>query len=197
MTRPFNAVWENSGSTEPRWAALFVNANYQPYLQPRFPNSQWFCVGQGLSDDGGYVLGVIPVTSQNRPLLSRWAQVHDLFHQTNLLWYGQTKMDWSGILQSLEKAYPLVHGDPFLSTVYWEKTAAYDSRKTDFKGALNAHVRAIHEGYPTAGVYFNLGCLAFTLGDENHAKEAFQKAVQIPGDKTKSAVYLREINEQP
>lgn len=186
MTYPFNAAL-NPGldPSVAQWAALFVNVNYRPYLEARLPGCRWDWLGQGLPiKDGGYMLGLIPLTAETRPVIGQWLQVHGLFHENNLFWYSQTRVDWDSVFQSLQKAEPLVQQDPFLFTVYWEKSAAYYYKKVDFRNCLQAYTQAINKGYPTAGLCYDLGDLLLALKDTQDAVPVLQLARRAPLDLT-------------
>src|ERR1019366_6219922 len=159
ITYPFNAARNpRLDASQVKWAALFINVNYRPYLQKRFPDSRWEWVAEDLNvNDGGYAVVIIPITTENRGVIDQWAKVHSLMQETNLLWYSQSRLNWPAIFQSLQNAYPLSQTDPFLESIYWEKMAAYYYKKVDFKDCINAYLQAINRGYPTAGLCFKLG----------------------------------------
>ncbi len=192
MTHPFNAALNPAlDSSQAQWAALFVNVNYKPYLEARFPNGRWDWMAQGLSiDNGGYMLGVINLTPETRPVIAQWLQVHGLFHENNLLWYSQSRLMWDEVFQSLQKAEPLVQQDPFLFTVYWEKTAAYYYKKVDFPDCIKAYLKAINQGYPTAGLCYDLGDLMLALKYPKDAIPALRLAVKAPLDMTSARSVL-------
>jgi hypothetical protein len=192
MTYPFNAALNpDLDPSAAQWAALFINVNYKPFLERRFPGCRWDWLGQALAiKDGGYMLGLIPLTAETRPVIAQWLQVHDLFHENNLLWYSQTRVVWDDVFQSLQKAEPLVQKDPFLFTVYWEKTAAYEYKKVDFRDCLQAYMQAINKGYRTAGLCYGLGDLLLALKDPRDAVPALQLALRAPLDLTSAREVL-------
>jgi hypothetical protein len=198
MTYPFNAA--RNPQREPsqaHWAALFVNVNYRPFLEKRFPQSKWNWVGQGLGDnDGGYALAVIPITPENQGDLERWRQAHELMQQTNLLWYSQCPIQWPAIFQSLQGAYPVAQTDLFLESIYWEKTAAYYYKKVDFKDCINAYLQAVNRGYPTAGLFFKLADLLLALKDPLDAMNFYKQATLAPLDLTKASSGLAQLQQR-
>jgi tetratricopeptide (TPR) repeat protein len=198
MTYPFNAARNSSiGLDRVHWAALFVNVNYRPFLEKRFPNSQWYWVAQGLEvNDGGYALAIIPIIPGNRGDIDRWNKAHELMQQTNLLWYSQCPIQWPVIFQSLQSAYPIAQTDPFLESIYWEKTAAYYYKKVDFKNCINAYLQALNHGYPTAGLCFKLGDLLLALKDPKDAMKLFRDATKAPLDLTKASSELFQLEQR-
>ena len=198
MTYPFNAA--RNPLIDPhqaRWAALFINVNYRPYIEKRFPQSQWGWLGQGLDiNDGGYALCVIPITAENQGMIDRWNQAHELMQQTNLLWYSQCPVQWPAIFQSLQSSYPLAQTDPFLESIYWEKTAAYYYKKVDFKNCINAYLQALNRGYPSAGLCFKLGDLLLALKDPGDAIVYFRNATKAPLDLTKASSGLFQLERR-
>jgi 4-amino-4-deoxy-L-arabinose transferase-like glycosyltransferase len=196
-TYPFNAA-RNPGLKpgQAQWAALFVNVNYLPYLQPRFPGAEWFWVGEGLKvDNGGYVLGVIPLSPGNRTIIEKWLPIHALFQETNRFWYFQNRLDWPAVLSSLRSFEPKSPADPFLWSVYWEKTAAYYYKKGDFQEAVDAYLKAINQGAPSAGLCFDLGYLLLLLGKDGEADGLFQRAGKFPLNRTASGLYLSRVRQ--
>jgi hypothetical protein len=199
MTDSFNAAL-NPGldPSKARWAALFINVNYRPYLEARFPGCEWGRFGNGQSiGDGGYMLCVIPIHPETRAVMGQWLQVHGLFHDTNLFWYSQTRVRWDEVFQSLQKAEPLVQRDPFLTTVYWEKSAAYYYKKVDFPDCVKAYLQAINRGYRTAGICYDLGDLLLALKDPRDALPTFQLALQAPLDLTLARTVLSRMGASP
>lgn len=195
MTYPFNAAY--NPSLDPNlatWAAMFINVNYNPYLKDRLPGTQWIWLSQDLHiDDGGYMLALVPLTPENRKVIFAWLPAHNAFHSTNLLWYSQTSLEWDKILNSLQNAEALGRTDPFLSSVYWEKRAAYLYKKRDFPNSLDAYTKAINFGYPTAGLCYRFGDLLWALRDIKDAIPAFQKATQAPINYTLAAQAIIQL----
>lgn len=194
-TYPFNAARNPLIAPDRvRWAAIFINANYRPFLEKRFPSSKWYWVGEGLGEkDGGYALAIIPMTPDNQGDIQRWGRAHELMQETNLLWYSQCPVQWPDIFQSLQKVYPIASTDPFLESVYWEKTAAYYYKKVDFKDCTNAYLQALNHGYPSAGLFFKLADLLLALKDPQDAMIYFRYATRAPFDLTMASSGLYQL----
>lgn len=179
---PFNAARNSSlNPLQARWAGVFVNVHFLPFLKIRFPEGRWEWVGKGIpSPDGGYLAGVIPVTDENRALFLRWLSAHDAFQKADLERYFQERENFDSLLGALREAAPAVSGDRFLESVYWRKTAAFDYGKLDLNSHLRAYQQAALKGYPTADLFYNWGQLFLTLGNLPEAKKAFEWAVRAP-----------------
>ena len=151
-----------------RWAALITDQHYRPFLEKRFPQAQWQLLDSDLPKDSHRMLGVIPVNPEDEAVLRRWAEADRAFRDLN--WgidhiYDRDCLD--RINRDILADYPLIQGDPFLESAYWEKAAYfyyYDS------GHYPEHLRALQlavgRGYPAAHLYAELAEL-YTLGGQS------------------------------
>ncbi len=192
---PFNAARNRSlDPSRASWAAVFVNVHFLPFLHGRFPEGRWEWVGRGLkSPDGGYLLGIIPVTDANRGTFQRWLSAHDAFQRADLERYLQDTENFDSLLEILRGAAPSIEGDRFLESVYWDKTAAYDYGKSDLKAHLQAYQQAALKGYPTADLFYKWGQLWLTVGNVSEAKKAFEWASRAPLDLTPAKDVLKAL----
>jgi hypothetical protein len=197
---PFNADGNPEIPVErAHWAALFVNTHYVPFLTRRFPKAKWYWVGQDQnSEDGGKALVIIPFTAQNQGTLCQWVGVHSIFRAADFVRFWQNQQDIPAILAILGKAYPLLKGDPFLESVYWEKTAAYEyenNENLDYDAHLHALRMAVQKGYPSAHLYFKLGLLLMAKNHFPEARQAFEKASHCAFNQTPSTQLLKMVNQ--
>ena len=80
----------------------------------------------------------------------------------------------------LEGVYPLVYGDPFLESCYWEKRAAYEYRMGSLSEQLRSYQMAVTQGYPAGHLWYDLGDLLAIEGHYVEARQAFTQASQAP-----------------
>lgn len=192
MTYPFNAarnpVLASQASSYPEnfhWLAVFVNVSYEPFLKKRFPEGKWFWVSKDLPLlNGGDMLGIIPLTPENHKILERWNAAHAFFEEADLRYYFQNFGPYKDSIKSLEKAYPLVQGDPFLESCFWDKRASYEYENVNLPEHLRSYQMAIQFGYPTAELYWNYGLLLLTVKRYPEGRQALIKATQAPLDLT-------------
>lgn len=199
MAYPFN-VARNTGleSSPCRWMAVFVNVHYQPFLKKRFPEGRWFWVAEGLGlENGGDLLGVLPVTAANRKTLDRWAKAHSFFQQADLERFEQGNGRMEPVLHTLEGSYPFVKGDPFLESVFWDKRAAYEYADLDYGQNLLSYRMAVTRGYPTAELYCKLGELLLVKGRVAEAEQALERATRAPLDWTPAGGLLKGLQSRP
>jgi 4-amino-4-deoxy-L-arabinose transferase-like glycosyltransferase len=186
MTHPFNAA--GNPALDPgkcRWLAVFVNVHYGPFLQKRFPEGRWFRPGPDRASlNGGGLLVILPITEGNGKALRRWRESHEVFQQADRQWFSQTDEKAGRVLAILERAAPLVQGDPFLESCYWDKRAFYEYQNADYEQHLRCYRMAVSRGYPTADLYYKLGLLFQVKGRFSEAREAFQRATRAPLDLT-------------
>jgi tetratricopeptide (TPR) repeat protein len=192
MTQPFNAAEnKNLDPISAKWAALFVNVHYRPFLEKRFPEGRWFQVSNGLPIlDGGEMLGLLPVTPENRGVVEQWLQAHEVFQKAEIQRYFQNNGRLEDVIRTLETAYALVKKDPLLESCYWEKRAAYEYRDLNLKEQLLSYQMALKRGYPAAHLWCNWGELLAIQGRVAEARQAFLKATQAPLDLTPAKTFL-------
>ncbi len=204
MTYPFNTavnttlLHELASENQPvKWLAVFVNAQYEPFLKKRFSEGEWFRVSSGLSlADGGDMLGILPITPENAATLYAWCGAHGIFLAADQRRFLQNEGSLYPVIQILETAFPAVKGDPFLESVYWDKRAAYEYVNLDYDQQLLSYEMAVTKGYPTADLYFKLGELFRVKGRLAQARLAYLKATQAPLDLTPSAEILATLKAQ-
>jgi hypothetical protein len=201
MSHPFNAA--NPNLTTPKgshttasapWLAVFVNAHYEPFLRERFPGSRKNRDSQGpisiFSTGTENMLGILSSDGSNEMTFGKWIGSHYWFQQADQARYSQNYGRMDNVIQTLEKAFPIVRKDPFLESVYWDKMAAYAYEDLDYERQLNAHRMAVLRGYPTADLYYKLGQLYLIKGLHVEARIALRRATQAPMDRTQSRAFL-------
>jgi hypothetical protein len=161
-----------------KWLAVLTDAHYRPFLQKRFPQGQYWSLDSDLSNDGTRMLAVLTVDDSNRPVLRRWAQADKAFRGLN--WATDHLYD-KGLLETvavrIREDTPLIQGDPFLESVYWEKVGEfYYYHGGHFPEHLRAMELSVEKGYPAAHLYSKLAGLWKIAGDENKARAALEKA---------------------
>jgi hypothetical protein len=184
-----------------RWAAVLTNANFKPFLEKRFPDGKAYFVSKGEElSNGGWMLWVVPVTPQRLDTFRRW-QKADLALSPYIDHYlsfvnGQP---YTPVFSSHLQTYPDFQGDPFLETLFWEKTAD-DFMKMGpsfHPQAISALLTATQKGYASAHLFYLMGTLYFV--DQNHkgAQWAFRQALKAPIDLTASKQSLSWIPSKP
>ncbi len=199
MTYSFNAARDSDlFMGYPRWTAVFVNIHYQNFLKDRFPEGRWFKVSKDLYlSNGGDMLGLIPFTKSNSQTLGFWNQANAVFEKADLQRFNQGGGHIEKILKTLESAYPLVKGDPFLESVYWDKRAAFEYEDLNYEEQLRSYQMAVSLGYPSADLYYKLGQLLMVKQRYPGAQEAFLKATQAPLNLTQAHAALEWLKAQP
>jgi hypothetical protein len=204
---PFNAA-AHPGLPDSvvRWAAFVCNVHYQPFLKKRFPDGQWTWLSSDRNEvDGGLMLGVVPVTPDNRETWRKWNAAHAAFVAvvSELLQRVEGK-SYARVRERLLESEPLMEGDPFLESCLWEQIfnsynsdAAYgDHRvKEDFQGAKTSLEQALIRGYPAAHFYNELGSMEALEGNKREARKDFEKAVQSPFNATAAAENLKAVEQ--
>jgi tetratricopeptide (TPR) repeat protein len=182
-TYPFNAVENGSLNREgARWAAILTNADYQPFLSPRFPGAQWTFLDPDRPTDARVVLAVFPLYSGNRQAIGDWTQASVCFRDINR---GMVEMQENHppeqVLGGLFQHYPLVLKDPMLVSCFWERMSdfLYYYYGHPYEKTVYALEQAL-KGYPAAHLYFKLGSLLMRKGQYGEAKEALEKADRAP-----------------
>lgn len=182
--------------------AVFMNVHYKPFIQKRYPSAGWYDLSGGLMEpDGDNTLALFQepsgISNPDSYLPYHWYLPHEVFRQADLLRFSQTKADFGSVLQVLESAYPLVKGDPFLESVFWDKRAAYEYEALNYGQQLFSYRMAVARGYPTAELYYKMGQLFMVGGHNAEARRAFLKATQAPLDLTPARVLLAGLKEKP
>jgi hypothetical protein len=187
----FNAVDNPDLSfSRARWAAVLTNANFKPFLEKRFPDGKAYFVSKGEDlSNGGWMLWVVPVTPPRLDIFRRW-QKADLAlgpyidHYLSFV-HGQP---YTPVFNSHLETYHDFQGDPFLETLFWEKTAD-DFMKMGpsfHPQAISALLTATQKGYASAHLFYLIGTLYFVDQNSQGAQWAFRQALKAPIDLTAS-----------
>jgi hypothetical protein len=189
------------------WVAVITDADYRPFLEHRFKDGRWWNLydEKNLDRQGiNLALGIIPVGNDRMDFVEKWVRadkaLRDIVWETaNIPEDGNC----SAIFPELSRAYPLVQGDPFLESIYWEWAFnfhgwenAFGDRDTAVHGPalLQAIREELERGYPTAFFYNELGAFLDRQGDVSGARKAFEKAVRCPLNLTRAADNLRALD---
>ena len=194
-TYPFNAL-ENAACdpAQARWAAVVTNIHYAPFLLRRFPGSQWRPITPYPTEDGGSVVGLIPVTSRNQAVLLGWIPVHQYFHRLGIEAENMmnNQADYQNAVQNLPSGYPLLKSDPFLESCYGEWAAQYhEGPGLDWN--IQAVRRALQKGYPTANLYYKLGSFYFWNHEPEKARQAYLLAARCRPNYTNAKEVLARL----
>jgi hypothetical protein len=180
-----------------RWMAVFVNVSYEPFLKERFPEGRWFWVSKDLPlENGGDMLGIIPLSEQNAPTAFRWFKAHAFMEQADLERFFQNSGLLVKPLETLRAAVPWVQGDAFLESVFWDKMGAYSYVNRDYDAHLEAYENAVSRGYPTSALYCKLGRLHLIKAHIPQAHAALLKATRAPMDRTSAKTLLEWLAQQ-
>lgn len=175
MTSGFNATLDpGPAGGSPRWLAVMADAHYRPFLQKRFPHAQWWELDSDLPRGGDRMLGVIPVEKSDASTLERWARADRAFRDIN---WGTDHLYDKDCLETVDRRiredYPLVQGDRFLESAFWEKVAQfYYYYGHHYAEHLRASQLAVERGYPAAQLYGKLSELYRIGGREGPAARA-------------------------
>jgi tetratricopeptide (TPR) repeat protein len=187
---PFNcALNPQTAKHPPQWFAAMANDNYGPFLLQRFPGGKWFSLSRDLDrKDGGLGLGLFPLGSLPSQTLKSWLDADRAFAETTYAFLNRpTGTDYQRVFQALGRSEPLIRGDPFLESCFWEKayylylqnSAFGDKRKAEnFKHSLEALRRALGQGYPAAHLLNEYGAYLMMMGDRSGAAKSFEKSLQ-------------------
>ena len=176
--------------------AVLANANYQPFLEKRFPEGTWTWLAPDITYPSfNLVLGIIPISDKNRADLERWIAAEKIFKQVNGLYLmykpGESR---SIVARTLEMGYPLFRQDPFLVSIYFEKLALYDNIQRNQPAALACYQSALKEGYPAAHLYNEAGALGVVAHNLAYAKQSFERALKCPVNRTPAVENLKKIS---
>ena len=83
--------------------------------------------------------------------------------------------------QTLAEGQSLVAGDRFLESCYWEKASEFyyqHGYQDHYQDIANALQQAIKKGYPSAHLYYKLGCLYLRKKNFMDARAAFETALK-------------------
>jgi len=163
-----------------KWSAVLINKYYVPFLKTRFSHSQWFLLKR---DDIRYhsdlALGLIPNDSIKKEELAALKKADHVLRDLNLQLKAKTSpVPWTEIKSLFYESSKSFENDRFLSAVFWEKIAFFDSERLDYGDATQDFERSIRFGYPAANLYYNLEMTLKMSRKEKEAKKILQKAVQ-------------------
>lgn len=194
----FNAA-ENSRLSWKRasWAAVLVNAHYLTFLLKRFPDGKAFFLSKDLpTPNGGWMLWVMPADIRRQVVLKKWMDaslaLRPFIDQYISYVNGRS---FQPVEDSFLQAQSAFEGDPFLESVFWEKTADNELKMNDpgHRLAIQAIEKAIKKGYPAAHLYYDLGMFYWMDQNRVAAQQAFEKAVRSPIDFTDSNRMLQQM----
>jgi len=203
MSYPFNALLNpRLDASRAQWAGLLTNVHYGAFLKERFPRSHWEYVTppknpvRGI-DDGGAVVGIIPITSENRKVFTQWTQAHEYFRGLSL--EAENAMNdqdlYARQVERLPAGYSLMEGDKFLESVYGEWVAQYHIGPS-LDPNVQAIRRALQKGYPAANLYFKLGNFLAAENKRAEAEQAFAQALKCQPNHTQALLYLKSLMDQ-
>ena len=175
----FNAAFNPRLEQVPvKWLAVLTDAHYRPFLERRFPQGQWKDLDSDFSKDGNRDLVILPVTDETRPVFTRWAKADKAFQDIN--WAVDHIHDKDCLEKTdlaIREDYPLVQGDPYLESCFWEKTAQfYYYYRGHFPEHLRASEWAVQRGYPAAHLLAKWAELVLLSGDRPKAEKIMLKA---------------------
>jgi tetratricopeptide (TPR) repeat protein len=196
-TYPFNAVSNvRLDPSKAQWAGILANINYQPFLAKRFPLARWYWPASDLNmENGGLLVGIIPMTALTRPTFNRWLKADQYFHQLNVEAENAltNKTIFLGAIQRLPEGEGWVRGDPFLEACFGEWKAQYQYGSS-FAENAEAIQEAISRGYPAAHLYFELGNYLWKDHRYQEALGAFQKACRQRPNYTQAASAIQTLS---
>ncbi len=196
---PFNAEdhpeWTG---VQPRWAALVVNVNYQPFLAWAFPEGRWFWLSRDVDPsqnvfNGGLMLGILPVNDRTRERIDDWrkanGQLDRVLQQFVKLPIDPARKNSIRMMDALE---PDLSRDPLVRSCYWDIQFSLHNwdnmfgrpSPENYRASFEAMRRAVREGFPAANFYNELG--GFYMLERNYpqAEKMFKKAIHAPLDLT-------------
>ena len=140
------------------------------------------------------MLGIVPLTPLNQGTAETWEKAQPVFHGSTAGILRQSEgKSREGMLEDFFKGYPLVQGDPFLKSAFWEIAYFNHSADKRFQDSFGDLTRILREGYPAAHIFNELGTLLWFKKDYSGAQRAFQKAVRIGGNHTLAVENLRQL----
>ncbi len=158
--------------TNSSWAALLISSDYQLYLQKKFPHLEQQPLDKG--EPQSLALYLIPPDDFNPLTLQAWIQTDQTCREINRQVFNRSPL--SSFAQFPEQFKPFevqFKEDPFLSCIYWEKIAFFESEAGDYRGAARAYQKAIQTGVPTPHLYYCLGRMLELSGEKTKPHLAF------------------------
>jgi 4-amino-4-deoxy-L-arabinose transferase-like glycosyltransferase len=181
---PFNAAENPNLPPSPvRWAAVFTDIHYQPFLAPRFPNAQWYALDRDLPGAPGLLMGVLPVNEKTIATLQRWRDAHRYFRQLSfdMLDISEPRT-YSAASDLFQRRPPALGLDPFLEACYWEKLSDFYYNfdfRDHYEDQVHALGQAIERGYTASHLYYRLSSLLIRKRRFTEAKTLLQTALRL------------------
>jgi len=193
-TFPFNVALNPALSKDQAaWCAVLTRADFRPNLERRFPEASWSSLApQNRSKDNPWILLVVPRTSANEKVLTRWIELDRLMQpEIFRLVQSADKVTRLQILDSLLNLPPQAKDDVFLKSCLFLKADLAATLAEDRSGKLASLEQAVQEGIPTAQLYDQVG--AYRLAENNplSAQEAWKQALLLD---PKDPVALENLN---
>jgi hypothetical protein len=175
----FNAAYNpRLNPLDAKWLGVLIDAHYAPFLQKRFPGAQWWDLDSDFSKEGNRMLAVLPVDDSTRGTLLKWARADRAFRDLN--WgtdHVHDKDCLAVIDRKIREDYPVIKGDPFLESCFWEKTGQfYYYYGNHFPEHFRAIELALKNGYPAAHLYAKRAELFLLAGNRQAHQETMKKA---------------------
>ncbi len=192
-TYPFNAAWNQHLKQDVKWAAVFTQTHYLPFLSKAFPSCQWRVAP---ADKPGvpsrHALGAMVVTPENRSRLEGWRSFYLIQQELNLESADiPTGKSHQAVLEKFLRAYPQVPADPFLQSCYfeklvynfsWENTFNPEDTWTNWKNFSDIFQKSFEKSYRDAELCEKYGHLLAVEGEDDRAKKMLERAVKLaPG----------------
>jgi 4-amino-4-deoxy-L-arabinose transferase-like glycosyltransferase len=194
-------------SKDVSWGAVLTNIHYQPFLNPKLPDSKWIWLSRDLNRaDGGLVLGLFRLNKTDPGMISDWLVANRMWKKVAYSFIQRpTGTLYEGVMENLSRSSAQITGDAFLRSVYWEKAyylhlqdslyGSKDKRRNLKQAFLNLQ-SAIQQGYPAAHLWNELGSVYLAAGNLSEARLAFQQAMKAPINQTPAAENLLSLGKQ-
>ena len=178
---PFDALQNpNLSKVLPRWAAIIVNAQYAPFLIRNYKGLKFKVLKTDKHEPDDWPpfgMFLIPVSQIPNKVLTHWIQADRVYRELNFEAQNiNLSESWGKFSESLSSQKNQAMGDEFLAAVYWEKIAFFHFLAGDFKIAAQAYQNAIHDGFPAAHLYYDLGISLKSMGKIKEGQKALDKA---------------------
>jgi 4-amino-4-deoxy-L-arabinose transferase-like glycosyltransferase len=187
--RTVNPKWDPG---QAKWTAFVVNIHYQPYLRKRYPLGRWVWLDFDTNaEDGGWMLGIVPAEGMPPGEAQRWLKVHGILLETDVALHRLPDGGpFRNAMPVLEKAWPLVKGDAFLTALYWEKAEHIRYQDADYKADVEALKHAIGDGLPAAHLLYKLGSIQFRKLEFAEGRANLKRALATPENLTRAEAAL-------
>src|SRR5258708_29482424 len=176
----------------PRWLAVFANPHFMPLLEKRFPEGRevWLSADMG-RPDGGLSVFFIESKDMSADLRKAWLRANQGFRDLTLsVIYQMDKRPPSGIMKDVYALHPLVKGNPFLESCFWQKLEFNYVLTGNLDGALEAVRSGLAVSGENAFFYEQMGLIYLKKGDEKRARFFLEKAVKCRLNLTPARINL-------